>query len=260
MMRSDTSFSGVERQAQILEWLSRQQRITIGDICRVWNVSEATARRDLEALASAGKIRRVRGGAIALPQAPPELPLLQRQGEQAEEKMRIGRAAAALVQDGETVFLGSGTTVLEVARELRRRRNLTVITNSLPVVNTLVGQDGITLICLGGMLRASELSFIGHITEQDLAEVRADKVFMGTRAISLEAGLTNDYLPETMTDRAILRIGREVVIVADHTKFGRVAMAFLAPLSSIHTIVTDRGVAPEFVQALEAQGIRVILA
>lgn len=259
-MRSDAPFSGVERQAQILEWLSRQQRITIGEICRAWNVSEATARRDLEALASAGKIRRVRGGAIALPQAPPELPLLQRQGEQAEEKMRIGRAAAALVEDGETVFLGSGTTVLEVARQLRQRHSLTVITNSLPVVNTLVGQDGITLICLGGMLRASELSFIGHITEQDLAEVRADKVFMGTRAISLEAGLTNDYLPETMTDRAILRIGREVIIVADHTKFGRVAMAFLAPLSRIHTIVTDRGVAPEFVQALEAQGIRVILA
>ncbi|MGC8874965.1 MAG: DeoR/GlpR family DNA-binding transcription regulator, partial [Chloroflexia bacterium] len=162
--------------------------------------------------------------------------------------------------DGETVFLGSGTTVLEVARALRYRRNLTVITNSLPVINTLVGQDGITLICLGGMLRASELSFIGHITEQDLAEVRADKVFMGTRAISLEAGLTNDYLPETMTDRAILRIGRRVIVVADHTKFGRVAMAFLAPLSSIHTIVTDRGVPADFVQALEAQGIQVILA
>ena len=110
------------------------------------------------------------------------------------------------------------------------------------------------------MLRNTELSFIGHITEQALSEVRADKVFMGARGVSLEHGLTNDYLQETMTDRAILRIGREVVIVADHTKINRVATAFLASVDKIHTLVTDKDADKEFVKAIKKQNINVILA
>jgi DeoR family transcriptional regulator, aga operon transcriptional repressor len=113
---------------------------------------------------------------------------------------------------------------------------------------------------LGGMLRDSELSFIGHITEQALAEVRTDKVIIGTRAISLENGLTNDYLPETLTDRAILQVGREIIIVADHTKCGVIATAFLAPLSVMQTLVTDDQTDPEFVESLRTQGINVMLA
>jgi DeoR family transcriptional regulator of aga operon len=252
--------SGTDRQAQILQLISRQQRVSVAEICEKFSISEATARRDLETLAVEGRLQRVHGGAIALSQAPAEAPILQRQGEQAEEKMRIGQAAAALVQDGETVFLGSGTTVLEAARNLRSRQNLTVITNSLPVVNVLAGLETITLICLGGILRDSELSFIGHLTEQALAEVRADKVLIGTRAISLGQGLTNDYLPETMTDRAILKAGRQVVVVADHTKFGRISTALLAPVDSVHTIVTDSRPPDDFLAAMKEGGIQVIIA
>ena len=252
--------SGLERQNQILQFILRSQRISITEVRDTFSVSEATARRDLETLASEGKIQRVHGGAIALTQTPPEQPILQRQDEQIDEKIRIGQAAAALVRDGETVFLGSGTTVLEAARALRERRNLTVITNSLPVVNVLAGVEGITVICLGGMLRDSELSFIGHITEQALAEVRADKVFIGTRAISLEHGLTHEFLPETMTDRAILKSGKEIIVVADHTKFGRAATVLLAPLESIHILVTDQAASHEFTDAIQSRGIRVIFA
>ena len=252
--------SGTDRQLQIQQLISRQQRISIAEICERFSISEATARRDLEALALDGKIQRVHGGGIALNQAPAEMPMLVRQGEQAEEKMRIGQVAAGLVPDGGTVFLGSGTTVLEVARNLRSRQNLTIITNSLSVVNVFAGLENITLICLGGLLRDSELSFIGHLTEQALAEVRADQVIIGTRAISLEQGLTNDYLPETMTDRAILKAGRQVIVVVDHTKFGRVATARLAPIESIHTLVTSTETTPELLNALRERGVQVILA
>jgi DeoR/GlpR family transcriptional regulator of sugar metabolism len=212
----------------------------------------------LESLAEQGKLQRVHGGAILVEQAPPELPIIQRENEQADEKRRIGEAAAALVQDGETVFLSSGTTVLEAAHALRGRKNLTAITNSLAVVNALAGAEGVTVICLGGMLRSSELSFIGHITELALAELRADKVLLGTRAISLEHGLTHDYLPETVTDRAILKAAREIIVLADHTKFGRAATVLLAPLDSIHTIVTDEQTSEEFISAVEERGIKVI--
>jgi DeoR/GlpR family transcriptional regulator of sugar metabolism len=110
------------------------------------------------------------------------------------------------------------------------------------------------------MLRDSELSFIGHITEQALVEVRADKVFMGTRGVSLEHGLTNDYLQETLTDRAILQSGHEIVIVADHTKINRVATVLLAPLNTMQTLVTDAQADKKFVQALQKQGFNVIVA
>ncbi len=249
-----------ERQKQILFLLERQGRLSVAEIVQQFSISEATARRDLESLASQGKAQRVHGGVISAEKAPPELPILDRKSEQADEKAGIGRAAASLVADKETIFLGSGTTVLEVARNLRDRKSLTVITNSLPVLNMLAGLKEITVISLGGMLRDSELSFIGHITEQALSEVRVDKVFMGTRGLSLEHGLTNDYLQETLTDRAILKIGREVIIVADYSKVNRVATALLAPLDTMNTFVTDTNADKKFVQALERQGINVIVA
>src|SRR5512147_1273528 len=249
-----------ERQRQILALLARQGRLSVTEIVEQFSISEATARRDLESLASQGKVQRVHGGVIAVEKAPPELPILERESEQAEEKVRIGRAAAELVADKETIFLGSGTTVLEVARNLRDRKNLTVITNSLPVLNTLAGLKEITVISLGGMLRESELSFIGHITEQALSEVRVDKVFMGTRGLSLEHGLTNDYLQETLTDRAILKIGRQVVIVADHSKVNRVSTVLLVPLDAISTFVTDENADKKFLQSMKKQGINIIVA
>ena len=249
-----------ERQKQILSLLSQHGRLSVAEIVSQFSISEATARRDLETLSSQGKALRVHGGVIAVEQAPPELPILERENEQGDEKARIGRAAAALVGNHETIFLGSGTTVLEIARNLRDHKNLTVITNSLPVLNILAGNTEITVVSLGGMLRESELSFIGHITEQALSEVRVDKVFMGTRGVSLEHGLTNDYLQETLTDRAILRIGREVLIVADHTKVNRVATVLLAPLKSMQTLLTDSNADKKFVQALKKQGITVIAA
>ena len=173
-----------------------------------FSVSEATARRDLNSLASEGKIRRFYGGAISNQKAAPEEPILRRTHDQEEEKERIGKAAAAQIENGETIFLGSGTTVLQVAKNLAGRQ-LTVITNSLPVINLMTDWPEITLIALGGHFRVSERSFIGHITEKSLQDLRADKVIMGIRAISIEHGLTNDYLPETITDRNIMQMGQK---------------------------------------------------
>ena len=249
-----------ERQKQILSLLTRQGRLSVAEIVQQFSISEATARRDLESLASQGKVQRVHGGVITVEQAPPELPILDREREQSDEKALIGRAAASLVSEKETVFLGSGTTVLEVARNLRDRKQLTVITNSLPVLNMLAGLKEIAVISLGGMLRESELSFIGHITEQALTEVRVDKVFMGTRGVSLDYGLTNDYLQETLTDRAILKIGREVVIVADYSKINRVSTVLLARLEVMSTFVTDGKADKKFLQAMKKRGIRVLTA
>jgi len=253
------NLSSYERQRELARLLERIGRLSVVQMCEQFSVSGATARRDLEALSKRGLIQRVHGGAVLVRQAAPEEPILRRNHEQENEKERIGRATAALIQDGETVFLGSGTTVLQVAQHLVTR-NITVITNSLPVINLMSEKENINLIALGGMLRVSELSFIGHITERDLSEVRADKVIIGIRAISLDQGLTNDYLPETLTDRAILDVGRENIIVADHTKCGVMSTAFVAPLTAINMLVTDNNTDTGFIQSLCLQGIKVIVA
>lgn len=258
-MTTFDTLSSYERQRELSRMLERTGRLSVAQICEQFSISEATARRDLEALSEHGLIQRVHGGAVLVRQAAPEEPILSRSHEQEDAKERIGRATAALVQDGETIFLGSGTTVLQVAQHLVTR-NLTVITNSLPVINLMSEKENITLIALGGILRDSELSFIGHITEQALYEVRADKVVIGIRAISLEQGLTNDYLPETLTDRAILNAGRDTIIVADHTKCGVISTAFLAPLTSLRTLVTDNETDPDFIASLRAKGVDVIVA
>ncbi len=253
------NLSNLERQDQILTFLGSRKRVTVDELMRHLGVSPATVRRDLDALAKQGKVRRFRGGAM-LGQAPPELPALQRSKEQAEEKKRIGQAAAQLVEDGDAIFLGSGTTVLEVAKNLHGKKNLTVITNSLLVVNELAHDQDIDTVVIGGMLRHSELSMIGHIAEQALREVRANKVFLGIRAIDLKNGLTNDYLPETLTDRAILNIGAQTIILADHTKCGVVSTAYLAPLSAIDILITDNKTDNGFLEQLQARDIHTIVA
>ncbi len=247
-----------DRMEQLRSFIEQRQRVSVADVVDQFKVSPATARRALGTLADRGQIRRVRGGALAVRQAPPELPVLQRTTVHPDLKARIGKAAADLVGDGETVFLGSGTTVLEVARNLKGRTGLTVLTNSLLVVNTLIDAPDITVVALGGMLRRSELSLIGHVVEHALREVRATKVIIGIRAIHPKHGLTNDYLPETLTDRAILGLGGRTVVVADHTKCGVVATAYVAPVTAMDVLVTDTGASDEFVADLTAQQVDVL--
>jgi DeoR family transcriptional regulator of aga operon len=128
------------------------------------------------------------------------------------------------------------------------------------VVNTLVNAPDITVVGLGGILRRSEMSMIGHITEQALGEVHAHRIVMGIHALDIEYGLSNDYLPETKTDRAILAHGGEVTIVADHTKCGRKSTAFVAPITGMHRLVTDEKTPADFIAALERLGIEVVIA
>jgi DeoR family transcriptional regulator of aga operon len=259
-MKVGLPLSNIERQEALLHYIQQEARVTVTELSDYFGVSAATVRRDLDVLEARGDVARFHGGAMVVQQAPPELPVLQRSEEQTAEKARIGRAAADLIQDGDTVFLGSGTTVLEVAKCLRQRKELTIITNSVLVVNELAGQDGATVVSLGGMVRPSEMSMIGHMTEQALGEVRAQKIFMGIRAIDVEHGLTNDYLPETMTDRAILNQSGEIIIVADHSKCGRVSTAFLASLDAIDILITDVNAPDDLLAACQQAGARVILA
>lgn len=249
-----------ERQQLIRETVRDARQATVAELSQRFDVSEVTIRRDLRELAAQGALRRAHGGAVTAVPAPPEPPVVQRMAQAEKYKESIGRATAGLVSDGDSVFIGSGSTTAYVARHLVDRKNLTVVTNALTIATELAAAEGVTVVVTGGMMRVSELSLVGHIAEQSLREVRVDKVIMGMRAISLEAGMTNDYLPEVMTDRTIIEMAPELIVVADHTKFGKVASAYLAPVERITTLVTDAGADPAWLSRLREIGIHVIVA
>jgi DeoR/GlpR family transcriptional regulator of sugar metabolism len=248
-----------EREQKIVELLKHDSSARVSELSEMLGVSRATIRRDLDKLQEIGIIKRVHGGAILTEKAAPEPPVVLRRAEQAAEKKRIGKAAAKLIEEGDTLLIGSGTTTEALTLNLKGRQNLTVITNSMTAIRHLAQEEGITVIATGGMLRTTELSFIGHLTEQALQELRPNKVFMGIRAISLSQGLTNEYMPEVSTDRVIIRAAPEVILLADHTKFGKVSTAFVAPINAVHKIVTDSGTPKAIVSALREEGIEVII-
>ena len=257
MLENETLLKA-ERLNRIRKLVERKGRVMVAELSTQLEVSEATIRRDLEELDGQGWIQRTHGGAVRVERVTRESPMLRRTTEQHAEKQRIGQAAAGLVKDGETIFLGSGTTVLEIARHLPMDLNLTVITNSLPVVNELTDRPNVDLIVIGGLLRHSELSMVGHIAEQAIREFRADQAFMGMRAIDARHGFTNDYLPETMTDRAILNIAPRIIVLADHRKFGRVSSVLVGPVTVAHLVITDKATSEEFILELRGLGIEVL--
>lgn len=234
------SRKAVNRQEAVVNYINIKTECTVEQLCNHFNVSEATIRRDLTELDELNRINRISGGARAVQRSEPEPPLNSRMTFVADEKVEIGKKAATLVNEGDTIYISSGTTAYQAARFLTDKKKLTIITNSLPVIDLIGRFPHITLISLGGILRHSEQSFVGPTTEHALLELRSDKAILGVRAIHSDQGLTNDALPETQVDRLVFKISSKIIIVADHTKFDKIAPLVLAPLDSISTIITDK--------------------
>ena len=249
-----------ERLQRILEVIVKIGHAKAGDLAGNFGVSEITIRRDLDVLAARGLVSRTHGGAMISNATRVDPPVLQRMTEEKECKEAIAKAAASMIKNGESIFIGSGSTVAHVARYLSGHKNLTVITNALNIGIELASAAAITVVILGGMMHHQELSLIGHITEQSMREVAFDKVIIGIPAIDLKAGLTNEFLLEVMTDRAILNQAREVILLADHTKCSKVASAVVAPISRVNYFITDELTSPEFLDGVRAQGVKVIVA
>jgi DeoR/GlpR family transcriptional regulator of sugar metabolism len=253
------SVSNTLRREKIREYLAHHHEASVQDLSAQLNASEATIRRDIQVLSKEPGFSRSRGG-IGLDESRSELAVLQRGRLMADRKRMIGREAAALVRDGESIFLGSGSTTIEVARCLSGRRDLTVITNSMPIITTLVDNPHISLVVAGGALRRPELSFIGHIVEKALSELRADMVIMGIQGIHPEHGLTNEFLPEAILDRCLVHFAPRLCIVADSSKLGKIKTSFVGDIGDVSVLVTDGVENPETLAEIGRRGIRTIVA
>ena len=261
MQTHDRSITGrrADRKAALLRLLQEKEPISIQELAQASGLSQSTLRRELHELVDDGLVR-VNVGQVALAASSEERPFALRAMVNQEAKQRIARAALDLIPNGDTIFIAGGTTTLELARLLPRQRRLTVITNTLRIANILVDAPGIDLIVLGGAVRPGEQTMHGHLTEWGVQQFRADKLFYGVEAINLHHGVTHSQIVEVATDRALANAATQVIVLADHTKFGRVAPAFVLGLEKIHILVSDGDLQQETLQSLQEKNIRVILA
>lgn len=248
-----------ERHKAILQLLETQNAVSVSDLVARFGVSEMTVRRDLDALEKQGLLQRVHGGAIPARSRGYEPPFLSRSLEHREEKLRIARKAAAYVNDGDSLALDVGTTTLEVAQAIKDKRNLTVITPSFRIAGLLTENPYSRVILTGGVLRPGELSLVGRMAEDAFRHFFVDKLFLGVGGIDLEAGLTEYNIEDALVKQAMIRSAREVIVVADASKFERVVFAAVAPLEKVTRIITDDSLAPDIVSALQEREIEVVL-
>jgi DeoR/GlpR family transcriptional regulator of sugar metabolism len=250
---------GPARQLKIRAMLEAQGFVDLSTLCEELASSESTIRRDLIALQDQGVLKRVHGGAMAVKS-------LASRGDDfagharrmVEEKRRIAAATAALIEDGQTVILDAGSTVASVARELMDR-SLHVVTNSLPIAEILGEARGVDVTLTGGQLDPQFGVVLGPLCEQMLGSLAVDVAVMGIGGLT-EQGLSNSNPLVVGSERKMIEVARKVIIVSDHTKFGRGALVPLASLDAIDVVVSDRGLAPEHRKWLEAHGIDLRLA
>jgi DeoR/GlpR family transcriptional regulator of sugar metabolism len=245
-----------QRQKQIFEFIRRKKSAQIKELSDAFGISLWTVRRDLEEMEQNGLIQRVRGGALLVEDAQ-ESPLEQRSGLQTEQKQRIGAAAADLVQDGDTIIIATGTTTAEMIPFLGKKSNLTVITNAVNHAYRLSLYPTIEVIVLGGWLRHSEFSLLGHLTVQALNGLLAKQTFHGTFGIDAD-GLTGTYIQEVQTDRELIATGKQLVVLADSTKFKQTGSVRLVPLETVSTVITGVETEEVYLKPLRKLGIKII--
>jgi DeoR/GlpR family transcriptional regulator of sugar metabolism len=247
----------VNRLAAYEDVIAEGKPITVAALTSRLGVSEATVRRDLAALEESGLVQRTHGGALPIDRG--ELPLPQRNMLQVAEKAAIGRVARTLVEEHDTIFLGGGSTTLQLAA-LLHDIELTVVTNSVPVMMQLAAEPKVHVIGIGGTLRRPELTMVGPRAVDAMRAYRARTAFLGVPALDAQHGFTADGDAEAATDAEFLSLCQQAVVLADHTKIGRVATTHVAPVSQIDMVITDSGASPEALKALRHTGAQVLVA
>jgi DeoR/GlpR family transcriptional regulator of sugar metabolism len=250
----------IVRQKEMFELIAQRGECSIEGLMERFGVSGMTVRRDLQALADQGKVIRTHGGAAMAERISFEFEFLNRVRDNQPGKEAIAEAAAAQIKDGESVMLDSGTTTLELAKRLRGRERLTVITSSLPIAALLQYDQGIEVLLLGGRLRASSPDLAGAITESNLDTLRADAAFLGADAVDSH-GAVYQQSPELarMLSKMAASAGR-VFVVADGSKLGKTALWRFGRLTDWAALITDASADRSFLTSLKKAGIRVIKA
>ena len=234
------------RRRLILERLQSRNEVKTSDLSEAFSVSPMTIRNDLNILAEQGELVRVHGGAIVREWLTDEPSYQDKANLNRDEKERIGQRAAALIEEGMAVFIGNGTTTMQIINHLPRNRRVRIFTNALNHALEVDHLPQAEVFVIGGHLREVSLAMVGRLAHQALQGIYFDLTFLGVNGISVEHGLTIPSLEEAETAAEVIRHSQRTVVVTDHTKFGTVAHGKIADIADIDVIITDKGLAPCF--------------
>ncbi|MEN3203731.1 MAG: DeoR/GlpR family DNA-binding transcription regulator [Atribacterota bacterium] len=249
-----------ERRLKILEALRVRQTLTVKELANMFTVSEDTVRQDLRALEKQGLLRRIYGGASRVKTSNVEIPVELREITNREVKEAIGREAAKIIEDGDSVIFDASTTALQVARNIDPAKRVTILTSSLDICVSLARQPNFNIIATGGTLHPLSFSFVGPQAENAVRNYYADKLFLGARAILVDEGYLADVFElEAHLKKVMVTSAQEVILVAESRKFQEVAFFKICEITKLSQIFTDDGLDATIVQKLEDLGVRVTL-
>ncbi|WAM31347.1 DeoR/GlpR family DNA-binding transcription regulator [Caldicellulosiruptor naganoensis] len=247
------------RRQKIKEILMEKKSVTVTELCNIFNVSDETIRRDLKKLEQEGIIEKNYGGAILKEGFTIVPPISQRAKEFIEEKEKIAKEAVKRIKEGMIVILDTGTTTQQIARNLKTAQNITVITNSVNIINELVTNSNINLFLVGGKVKSSNFSIVGPEAQKSFMQFSADIAFIGTSGISLEKGLTTSDIFEAEVKKAMIESSREVIVVADSSKFLKNAMVSFCSLNKITEIITSGEIDKDLIEKFRQKGVKLTI-
>ena len=258
-INSDNNLT-VERRKKIIEKIDKEGKVKVSILSKLFNVSEVTIRNDLDQLERKNLLVRAHGGAMKFQRAGIDYELDIKAKKNRTQKIAIGKKAASLINDGDTIILDSGTTTLEIAKNLERISNLTVITNSLNIAGQLVEFQNIKVIMLGGTLRRKSLSLVGISAIESLKTYYCDKVFIGVDGIDTQYGISTPNVDEAHLNNIMINNSREVIVVTDSSKFKNRSFTYIAPIQKVTTIITDENIPKDEKEKIESLGIKLLIA
>ena len=248
-----------ERQFRILELVNQRLSCSVNELSEELSVSVDTIRRDLKQLESKQMIQRTHGGAMRRPGVLLDPTVDQRTNIMLDEKRAIGAKAASLVADNEAIFIDAGTTTWQMAKQLTAN-DVIVITNAVNILQTVIANPRIdTIIVTGGQFRQGIYSLVGPETEEQLQRYRVDKLFLGVSE-SLSTSALRPNRIEAQVKMKMIEAARQVILLVDHSKFDKVSLVSIAPVSRVDLIITDWNIRPELQRSLESAGVRVLVA
>ncbi len=248
----------IERRNEILLRLQKEKRVVVSELSQHYQVTEETIRRDLEKLENDGLVVKSYGGAVLNEQNIVGLPFDVRKNQCVAEKQKIAGLVADLVREGEAVMLDVSSTAVYIAKELKKKEALTVITNSVEIIVELYDMPKWTVISTGGTVREKSFAFWGPHTDEVLSSYHVDKAIISCKGLALENGITDYVEQDASSKRMMLRAAKERILVADYTKFDTTAFTKVTDWAFITKLVTDRKPAKKWLEEFERQGIECI--
>lgn len=260
-MQETAPSKGELRRQRIMQRLKQNGRITIQEMIDEFDCSEATARRDLDLLERTGGVIRTIGGALleSFPTVK-EVSFTEKQQRLWVQKEAIARKAVELVEEGDIIGLTGGTTTFLIARELKLRQGITVVTNAVNIAMELADSDGIQVVVIGGVMRGKSYELCGPLAEKTVEHLNIGKMFLGIDGLTIGQGPTTYSELEAQTARVLIKHSQQTIAVFDHTKLDRASLFSVTPLSSLYGCITDDGADPGFLHEIEKHGVKVYSA